>query len=280
MTLEGATVVVTRPRSDADELARALAAAGARVLAFPVVEIAEPADGGAALSAAAANLGRYRWVAFTSANAVQRLLAALPGAARRSGVAPLPGVSLAAVGPATAAALAERGLSPDLVATRASAEGLAEVFPAPPSPGAAVLFPASAGARPTLPDALRAKGWDVDVVEAYRTVPAPPPAASVADQLGSATAVTFASPSAVEGYVMLRDVRGRRLPVPGVVACIGPVTAAAARAAGLAVAVVAPSASAAALVRALDGALVRALDDALDRALDGARAEDRPRPPR
>lgn len=245
MTLAGATVVVTRPKGGADDLAEALRAAGARVIALPVLEIVDPEDGGAALSSAAADLGRYRWIAFTSANAVRRLLALVPDAGA------LACVNIAAVGPATTAALVERQVRPDLVAERASAEGLASVFPVATAPGERVLFPASAGARRTLPVALGAKGWEVDEVVAYRTAPAGAPPAALVLELSSASAVTFASPSAVDAYVALRAEDGRALPVPPIVACIGPVTAAAARAAGLPVGVVAPAASAAALVDAL-----------------------------
>jgi uroporphyrinogen III methyltransferase/synthase len=248
-TLAGVGVIVTRPGGEDDGLAGALRGAGARVIAFPVVEIAEPEDGGAALARAAADLGRYRWVAFTSANAVRRLLASVPDGASFGRT------RLAAVGPATAAALVEHELVADLVATRTSAEGLAGEFPEPAVPGEAVLFPASAGARRTLPEALRAKGWTVDEVVAYRTVPVAAPPGSVVAELASASAVTFASPSAVGAYVGLRADDGSALPVPPVVACIGPVTASAARDAGLEGVVAAPEATPDALVRVLAGAL-------------------------
>jgi uroporphyrinogen III methyltransferase / synthase len=247
--LAGARVVVTRPEGDVDTLADALRGAGAQVVRLPVIEIADPDDGGEALASAAANLARYQWVAFTSANAVRRLLALVPD------VRALAGTQVAALGPATAAALAHFHVSPDLVADRASAEGLGDAFPVATSSGAAVLFPSSAGARPTLPEALRAKGWRVDEVVAYRTAPARGPDPDVLRDLGRADAVTFASPSAVEAYASLRTEDGGFLPVPPVVACIGPVTADAARAAGFEVAVVAARASAASLVDALVDAL-------------------------
>ncbi|MGH8988122.1 MAG: uroporphyrinogen-III C-methyltransferase, partial [Acidimicrobiales bacterium] len=225
--LSGATVVVTRPRGDADDLSDALRVAGARVLRLPVVEVAGPEDEGVALAAAVRNLVRYQWVAFTSANAVRRLLALVPD------VRALSGLQLAAVGPGTAAALKVHRLLPDLVADRASAAGLGDAFPVSSTPGAAVLFPKSAGASPALPAALRAKGWEVDEVAAYRIVRAPAPHAVIVAELETASAVVFASPSAVAAYVALRTDGGASLPVPPVVACVGPVTAEAARAAGL-----------------------------------------------
>jgi uroporphyrinogen III methyltransferase/synthase len=267
VTLADVSVVVTRPRGDVDDLSEALRGAGARVVALPVIEIKAPEDGGAALARAVCALERYQWVAFTSANAVRRLLGLMPD------VASLGDARLAAVGPATAAALRERGLVPDLVAERTSAEGLADAFPAAPAPGAAVLFPAAAGARRTLPDALRAKGWTVDEVVAYRTVRAPPPPGALAEQLASATAVIFASPSAVEAYVELRMPDGRALIVPPIVACIGPLTATAARAKGLEVSVVARRASAADVVDALIEAVARAPAGASDERRDGAEGQ-------
>lgn len=250
--LAGVTVVVTRPRGDVDDIADALRAAGARVVRFPVLEIVAPEDGGAALRSVAAQLFRFEWVAFTSANAARRLLDLVPDprVLRR--------VHLAAVGRATAAVLAAEQLVADLVPERASAEGLADAFPLATAPGASVLFPASASARPILPRALRAKGWTVEEVVAYRTVPAATPPVGRARDLEDATAVTFASPSAVRAYVSLSAGDGRPLPVPGVVACIGEVTAAAAREAGLRVAAVAARASGTSLADALADALEHA----------------------
>lgn len=234
--LTGTTVVVTRARHQAADLADALAVAGARVIEVPVIEVALPAGDGAALAQAAAQVAEHQWVAFTSANAVTRFLPLLRDA--RS----LAGIGVAAVGAATATALAERGVAADLVAEPATADGLVAAFP--PGPGR-VLFPRAAEGRDTLPVGLRAKGWQVDEVVAYRTVPAPPPPPEVAAALAGADVVTFASPSAVRAYLDLG------LPVPPVVACIGPVTAAAARKAGLEVAVEAAVPSAAGLVAAL-----------------------------
>lgn len=242
--LAGATVVVTRARHQAGELAAALVAAGARVVEVPVIDIDEPDDGGTALRRAAAAVGGYDWVAFTSANAVTRFLPLLRDARA------LAGVGVAAVGEATSAALAERGVAPDLLGQPATAEGLAASFPAP-SGSRRVLFPRAAEGRDTLPVGLRARGWEVEEVAAYRTVPAAAPPDAVVADLATADAVTFTSPSTVRAYLGLRSVGGAELPVPPVVACIGPVTAAAARKAGLVVAVEATTPSAGALVAAL-----------------------------
>ncbi|MGH9017609.1 MAG: uroporphyrinogen-III C-methyltransferase [Acidimicrobiales bacterium] len=272
--LTGVSVVVTRPRRQAAELVALLEAAGARVVALPVIAVDAPADDGPlAAAAAAAAAAHYDWVVFTSTNAVARLLD------RIGDLRDLAGVRIAAVGPATAAALAARGLVADLVPEQATAAALVAALPSPlpsdPSPsvapsgerpttnrgnvagsapsGGRVLFPRAAGSLDVIGPGLRAKGWAVDEVEAYRTVPAGPPdgvtAAAVARAL-AADVVTFSSPSTVTAFLLLSDGK-----VPRVVACIGPVTADAAAAAGLSVDIVAADHSAAGLVDAL--AMVR-----------------------
>ena len=239
--LLGRRVVVTRARTQGAGLADSLRAAGAEVVHLPTIEIVDPADGGGALAAAAASVRDYDWVAFTSVNAVERFFARV-GDARALG-----DTQVAAVGTATAAALAQRGVVADLVPDRAIAEALVEAFPdASRCPAGRVLAPQAAAARPDLVRGLEAKGWGVDVVEAYRTMPADlsPEALAAA---ATADAVAFTSASTVDHYV---DAVGAAA-VPAVVACIGPVTADAARARGLAVSVVAAEASVDALVEAL-----------------------------
>jgi uroporphyrinogen III methyltransferase/synthase len=215
--LFGQTVVVTRPESQASTLADALRDEGAEVVVLPVIEIEDPADGGTALADALAQVQEYDWLVLTSANGAHRVLAGLPDARA------LGGVKVAAIGPGTAAALAEGNIRADLVPERFVAEGLLEAFPDPPD-GGRVLLARAAVARHTLPDGLREAGWDVDVVEAYRTVPAAP-GAELLDAAAKADVVTFTSASTVERFL---EVAGRDR-VPPTVACIGPITADTAR---------------------------------------------------
>jgi uroporphyrinogen III methyltransferase/synthase len=242
--LFGRRVVVTRARDQASELTERLRAEGADVVEVPTIAIEDPADA-AALRAATSRLagGHYDWVVFTSANAVHRLMAGLRDARA------LGRTQVAAVGSATAKALAAHGLVADLVPERFVAEALVDVMPAPPASGRRVLVPRAAAGRDVLPDGLRAAGWEVDLVEAYRTVPAATTAHDV-DRLRHADAITFTSSSTVTNF--LASV-GAGL-VPAVVACIGPVTADTARAAGLSVTVVAAASTVDGLVEALVGA--------------------------
>ena len=244
--LLGRRVVVTRAREQASGLADLLAAAGARSIEVPTITVVEPGDGGQSLRRAGAALaaGCYDWVVFTSANAVVRFVAVLHdvrafGAAR-----------VAAIGPGTANALDARGVVADLVPDHSIAEGLLDAWPARPAGGGRVLLPRAEQARPILPDALRGAGWEVDIVDAYRTVRQELSEAALA-AAASADAICFTSSSTVSNYLDVAGVSG----LPPVVVCIGPVTAATARHAGITVTAVADPHTVPGLVDALVGAL-------------------------
>ena len=225
--LFGRRVVVTRTRSQASALSRSLRDAGADPIEAPVIEIADPTDGRAGLRTAVARLGTYDWVVVTSPNGAVRLHDALEDAgldARAFGAA-----RVAAIGPATAAGLAAFGVRADLVPERFVAEALLDTMASTGSRGRVLLARAEV-ARDVLPDGLRERGWTVDVVDAYRTVPA-----AVTDEqraaIAAADVITFTSSSTVDCFI---DAMGTAA-VPAVVACIGPITAATARAHGLTV---------------------------------------------
>jgi len=227
--LRGRTVVVTRAESQAPALVDLLQGLGADTVLMPAIRVLGPADGGEGLRAAAEHLAEYDWVVFTSVNAVERFV---PLLGRQPPVTSATRTRVAAIGAGTARALAGAGLPVDLVPERFVAESLLQAFP-PPSGGRRVLLPRAAVAREVLPEGLRAAGWNVDVVEAYRTERSFPPAESMA-AARSADAITFTSASSVGNYL---DEAGTDA-VPPVVACIGPVTAAAAEERGLEVDVV------------------------------------------
>jgi uroporphyrinogen III methyltransferase/synthase len=226
--LSGRTVVVTRSGPRAEDLVRALERAGAFVVALPLTEQVDPADGGSALRLAAGEVGGYAWVVLTSVNAVDRFMAGLRDARA------LAGVAVAAVGPATAGALRRSGVEPDLVPTEHTARGLVEEFPAAdPDQRGSVLFPGADLAPETIPEGLREKGWEVRRVEAYRTVPLAAPEPALLAQVADADAIVFTATSSVQAFVALRTPEGVGVPVPPHVVCIGPTTAASARAAGI-----------------------------------------------
>ncbi|HET7488789.1 MAG TPA: uroporphyrinogen-III C-methyltransferase [Acidimicrobiales bacterium] len=236
--LFGRRVVVARAAHQAGALASLLAAAGAKVVAVPTIAIADPSDGGAALREAAERVASYEWLVLTSANAADRFLSLLRDA-RDLGAA-----RVAVIGPGTAAALERWRVVPDLVPEHFVAESLLAAFPDPAAAGGAVLLPRAAVAREVLPDGLRARGWRVDVVEAYRTEPVVP-APAVLAEAAAADAVVFSSASSVQSYVAAAAA------VPPVVVCIGPVTAAAAREAGVTVTATAAEATLDGVVQAV-----------------------------
>ena len=230
--LFGRRVVVTRARAQASNLVEKLRALGAETIELPTIEIVGAPLGDLAPAS-------YDWVAFTSVNAVEWVFAGIRDA-RAFGAA-----QVAAVGPGTAGALAAAGVVADLVPPSAVAEALVEAFPA----GAGrVLIPQAAAARPVLADGLRAKGWTVDVVEAYRTVAARPTDEALA-AAAKADAIAFTSSSTVTSWLAL----GATL--PPVVACIGPVTAGTAAEHNVPVTVVATEHTVDGLVDALVAAL-------------------------
>jgi uroporphyrinogen-III synthase len=250
--LDGRIVVVTRARGQHQELAGLLEAEGAVPLLFPTIAF-RPARDLTALDAALRDVHHYDWLVFTSANAVSHVwdrFAALGGATMP------PTVRIAAVGPATARALAERGSPvsavPDAHRGSALAGALGDLA------GRRVLLPRADIGRDETLDALRAAGAEVVAVTAYHTVPAEPDAAGLAALRSGVDAVTFTSPSTVHNFVALLSDEAALLLRRTTVACIGPTTADAVTALGLAPPLMAPTATASSLVAALAGHFRRA----------------------
>jgi uroporphyrinogen-III synthase len=246
--LSGRRILVTRPRAQAADLCDRLAALGAEPILFPTIEIAPMADY-AALDKAIANLGNYRWLIFTSVNGV----AAFWNRFDRAGRVGLSGLKVAAIGPATAQALAQRGVRTDFIPEEYVAErildGLGNVE------GQRVLLPRAEMAREALADELRRRGAVVHEIAAYRTLPAAPDPRGLDELRRGVDAVTFTSSSTVRNFVSLlgdgathgdRPALGR-----AAIACIGPITAQTAREVGLPVDVMAKEYTMDGLVAAL-----------------------------
>jgi uroporphyrinogen III methyltransferase/synthase len=232
--LSGRTVVATRSGPRSVDLIDALERVGASVVALPLTRQVDPADGGAELRLVAGEvsevgrMGRYAWVVFTSVNAVERFMAELRDARA------LADVAVAAVGPATTAALRRAGVEPDLVPADNSARGVVEAFHrADLDEPRRVLFPSADIAPATIPEGLRGKGWEVRPVEAYRTVLLTAPEPGLLARVAEADAIVFTASSSVEAFLALRTPDGAAVPTPPHVVCIGPTTAASARAAGI-----------------------------------------------
>lgn len=247
--LHGLRVGVTRAASQGDDLIEALEAQGADTLAMPTLDFAPPLDAGP-LQVALATLAEWHWLVFTSTNGVDFFMRALHG--RGLDARALAGLKLACVGPATVKALRAWGLRADRIPDRFVAEGLIAAFEADLT-GQRVLVARAAEAREVLPEALRARGAEVQVVPVYRSV-TPPLAPGVVGAIaaGHLDLITFTSASTVTRLMSQLDPVGQATLRARVGAlCIGPVTAEAARAAGLRVDVCAPSHTAEGLVDAL-----------------------------
>ncbi len=213
----------------------------------PVITIKKPPSYDA-LDTRLRDLASYRWVVFTSQNAVWATCRRLE--ALGSSVEALRLVHVASIGPATSHLLRAVGVEPLVEPQEARAEGLVDAFRAFDLRGVRMLLPRSPGARDVLPRELRAMGAEVDEVVAYRTEVA----YDQRDRLGAALqegidALTLMSPSAARALTELLG--GPHLPEDVRVVCIGPITAQAARALGLRVDAQADVYTAEGLVRAV-----------------------------
>jgi uroporphyrinogen III methyltransferase/synthase len=218
--LHGRTVAVTRARAQSSGLATRLAALGAEVVEAPAIRI-EPRD------VDAGDLSAYALVCLTSPNGVELLFRGL--ARRGLDARALAGVTVAAIGPGTARELERHGVRADVVPERSVAESLVEALEDVAVDGRRVLVARAADARDVLPDALRARGAEVDVLALYDTV-AEPLDEETRAALERATHVTFTSSSTVRYFV---DAYGGPPPAAARIVSIGPVTSATARELGL-----------------------------------------------
>ena len=221
--LFGKRVVVTRAREQASDLKGALEALGAQTIELPAIAI-EP------LAFELPALSTYDWMVCSSANAVERLFAAMDEAGWDARA--FADVQIAAIGQATADALAAHGLRADFTPSRFVSETFVDEFPAADGAGRVLLVRPEV-ARDVLPDGLGAKGWEVEVCTPYRTVVGEPePSALETVRTGAFDAITFTSSSTVTNTAQV--VGSWPAPMPPVIS-IGPATSETARAAGLTV---------------------------------------------
>jgi uroporphyrinogen III methyltransferase/synthase len=245
-------VLVPRTKEQAGVLSAQLRALGATPVEVPTISV-EPPRTPAPMDRAIKGLvsGRYQWIAFTSVNAVRAVREKLEEVSLDSRA--FAGVRIAAIGTATAQALLDFGIRPELVpAEDQSSEGLLAEwahFDPELDPIDRVFLPRADISTETLVAGLKERGWTVDDVTAYRTVRAAPPPVEIREALkgGGFDAVLFTSSSTVRNLV---GIAGKPHEAT-VVAAIGPRTEETARELGLRVDVVAPTASIAALVEAL-----------------------------
>lgn len=251
--LYGWSVLVPRAKEQAGPMSTRLAQHGAIPWEVPTISV-EPPRSPAQMERAVKGLvdGRYQWIVFTSANAVKAVWEKFTefGLDARA----FAGVRIATVGQKTAAAVAELGITPELMppATARSAAGLVEVFPEYDEdldPVDRVLLPRADIATDLLVEGLIGLGWEVEDVVAYRTVRAAPPSAEIRHMIksGGFDAVCFTSSSTVRNLVGIAGKPHQRT----IIACIGPMAAATAEECGLRVDVMPKEAGVVELVDAL-----------------------------
>jgi len=224
-----AAVVITRPRQQAEPLARAVAALGRTPVLLPLLEISPLPDdspAGAELRRVLADLASYALVAFVSPNAID---AAFAHIARWPD-----GVEIAVVGEGSRAALAKHGVAGEQVRihcpldpAHSDSEHLLQALELDRLAGRRVLVVRGDGGRELMPDALRGAGAAVETVTAYRrAVPAlnPALAAQLAGLLARPNDWIITSSEALRGLVSLverleaqelpKQLRQQRLIVP------------------------------------------------------------------
>jgi uroporphyrinogen III methyltransferase/synthase len=210
LPLAGMRVLVTRPRTQALPLVRRLELLGAVPVLLPVMEVREPADWGPADGAIDRLQGcGYDWLVFTSANGVTAFFNRLTALGRDARV--IGRAQLAAIGPATAVALGEYHLIPDLVPTAdIRSETLAAMLTERCRGGRLLLAQAAQG-RELLRERLAAVAT-VDVAPVYEQAPAVDPASDVFDRLrrGEIDVVTLTSPNVATAFLAVCDELIRR----------------------------------------------------------------------
>ena len=232
--LFGRTIVVTRSRAAAPEFATALRRLGAEVVEFPTIETAPPRSY-SRLDRAIKRINSFDWIIFTSATGVESFVERLKS--RGCDIREIGRASIAAIGPATAARLADYGLRAAALPGEYRAEQIIPAIGIKRIRGRRFLIPRAEVARDALPEILRDKGAkEVVVAPAYRTVK--PKGAQIGRMReliasGAIDLVTFTSSSTVTNFCELTGV-----PAKGIkAAAIGPITAATAQQRGFEVVV-------------------------------------------
>jgi uroporphyrinogen III methyltransferase / synthase len=249
MPLFGRRIIVTRAAEDAPGLFSRLRALGAEVIGIPVIATAPPSDY-KILDGAIAEVGAFDWIIFTSAKGVDAFMQRLRTLARD--IRELGRANIAAIGPATAARLRDFALTVAAMPIEYRAERIIDALAAERIKGARILIPRAEVARDILPAMLHEAGArEVLVAPAYSIIRPQPIAETHLRGLiksGAIDLITFTSPSTVRNWLALAGDGAKRFKA----AVIGPITAGAARAHGLNVAVEASTYTADGLAAAIE----------------------------
>lgn len=244
--LAGRRVVVTRARHQAAGLVAALESRGALPVFFPTIAISPIRDHGQ-FGEVMRTLASFSWIVFTSANVVAQFWAAM----QRANIARLPSnVRVAAVGSSTAEALDAIGIPVDAQPETFTGGAIAGTMGA--INATRVLLPRGDRARPETARALRERGATVVEVTLYQTTYETPDPSALVQIRAGADAVTFTSPSTVQGFAQILGIEAKAILQSTIVAAIGPTTASAIRDAGWGAPIQAMSATSQSLVDCLE----------------------------
>ncbi len=236
LPLFGRRIALTRERENAGLFSKELERQGAVIYYLPAINIVPPEDY-SAIDEAIDTIDGFDWIIFTSANAVRYFLDRLIRKGRD--VRDLKGISICTVGTATARSLKTRGIRTDLIPEAFTGEGVvAALLKEASLAGQRILIPRAEKAREVVPDALRQAGAEVAVATVYRNVTPEVDAQALQEILVNRKAdlFVFTSPSNIRNFLHSVEKEGLQGTLPAIrTACIGPVTAKAAREAGLSV---------------------------------------------
>lgn len=249
--LAGQHILVTRPAHRAAELAQRLRASGADVACLPAIELS-PLRDTRRMRRTLQRLRTYDWVLFTSPEGVAQWMAHC-ASANGAGRA-MSDLKIGAIGPTTAASVAQQGWRVACLPRAFHQEGFLQALRRFPWRGKRVLIPRALQAREKLPETLRRWGATVDVLPLYAARPARGVQRGITRLLrhGRIDLVTFTSSQCVEQFLdALAPTDKRRLFEQAAVASIGPITSASVRRFKLRVAVEAKQATIPAFVDAI-----------------------------
>lgn len=224
--LAGKTVLVTRAKKQAGELARLLEQEGARVLEIPTIQIVLQTDHLSELQQALRTIREYSWLILTSANTVTILDDVLQQMNLNWSL--FDGLRIACIGTATAQQVAQCGGKVALVPPRFQAEGLIEAIPKEKIAGKRILLPRAKGSREMLPRMLAQNGAEVQEIHIYRAE-LPESGREELSRILSEEQIdfiTFTSSSTVHNFVEMAGDLLKKLDLQNTrIASIGPITA-------------------------------------------------------
>jgi uroporphyrinogen III methyltransferase/synthase len=221
--LYGKTILITRAEEQGEELSVLLRDLGANVVNLPMIKIVPPSDY-APMDSAIERLRTYNWLIFTSVNGVKFFFARLKE--KKKDLRELNGIKIMAIGPRTREEVEKYNLSVDAMPEKFIAESVVSLFGRDVK-GQKILLPRAKVARDIIPEELKKKGAEVDVVSAYETILPELKREKIFELFNERNidVLVFTSSSTVKNFVHLAGQENLKTLLDGVkIACIGPVT--------------------------------------------------------